>query len=225
MMIFRKSLLSAAVAILALSCTAVTASPIAHPDAIASSTLSGLEKREIVGYNDWSCKPSAQYAYPIVMIHGLGASDIEWVYMGPRFAAKGYCVFTLNYGAIPGIPVLLGLDDMRNGANQLEAFVDKVLNATGASKVDIVGHSEGSVLPRVYFKYNNGGPKTRKLAGFGSNQYGTEKNALVKFLESLGLSDVVQLVLNAVCKSCLQLFEGSEFLQQLNSPNDTVPDV
>lgn len=38
-----------------------------------------------------------------------------------------------------------------------------MLIATGAPKVDILGHSEGSTLPRVYFKYNNGDAKTSKI--------------------------------------------------------------
>lgn len=194
-MLFHKTLISA-VAALAIASASVSASPVAHP-----ASLSNLDKRAFGGYNDWNCKPSSSYPYPIVMIHGLGGNSVEWVYMATRFAAKGYCAFTLDYGHLEEVPFLNGLDDLRISANQLSEFVDKgialtkrssllllfvgvmnknseqtifflsleknekVLTATGASKVDILGHSEGSTLPRVYFKYNNGGAKTSKILG------------------------------------------------------------
>ncbi|KAF9319729.1 hypothetical protein BG003_008377 [Podila horticola] len=196
-MLFHKTLISA-VAALAIASASVSASPVAHP-----ASLSNLDKRAFGGYNDWNCKPSSSYPYPIVMIHGLGGNSVEWVYMATRFAAKGYCAFTLDYGHLEEVPFLNGLDDLRISANQLSEFVDKVLTATGASKVDILGHSEGSTLPRVYFKYNNGGAKTK----------------------SLGLHNAVEGVLDLVCKACFQLIVGSPFLKELNTPNDTVPGV
>ncbi|KAG0035764.1 hypothetical protein BGZ81_000057 [Podila clonocystis] len=218
-MLFPKTLISV-IAALAITSTSVSASPITHPD-----SPSGLDKRAFGGYNDWSCKPSPSYPYPIVMTHGLGGNSGEWVYMATRFAAKGYCAFTLDYGHLDSVPFLNGLDDLRTSANQLAAFVDKVLNATGASKVDILGHSEGSTLPRVYFKYNNGGAKTRKFAGIGSNSYGTTLASLTTLMESLGLHNEVEGVLNPLCKACFQLIVGAPFLEELNTPNDTVPGV
>jgi triacylglycerol esterase/lipase EstA (alpha/beta hydrolase family) len=41
---------------------------------------------------------------------------------------------------------------MEESAKQLAAFVDTVREATGADKVDIVGHSEGSLMPDYYVK-------------------------------------------------------------------------
>ncbi|KAF9392531.1 hypothetical protein CPB97_000613 [Podila verticillata] len=199
-MIFHKTLISAAAVALTIAPTSVSASPIAHPD-----SSFGLDKRAFGGYNDWNCKPSSSYPYPIVMTHGLGGNSGEWVYMATRFAAKGYCAFALDYGHLNEVSFLNGLDDLRTSANQLSDFVDKVLIATGAPKVDILGHSEGSTLPRVYFKYNNGGAKTRKFAGIGSNSYGTTLSSLTTLMESLGLHNVVEGVLNPVCKACFQL--------------------
>jgi hypothetical protein len=44
-------------------------------------------------------------------------------------------------------------------------------------------------------------------------------------MESLGLHNVVEGVLNPVCKACFQLIVGAPFLEELNTPNDTVPGV
>ncbi|KAG0091656.1 hypothetical protein BGZ92_000106, partial [Podila epicladia] len=118
-MLFPKTLISAVSAV-AITSISISASPIAHPD-----SSSGLDKRAFGGYNDWDCKLSSSYPYPIVMTHGLGGNSGEWVYMATRFAAKGYCAFTLDYGHLDEVPFLNGLDDLRTSANQLSAFVDK----------------------------------------------------------------------------------------------------
>ena len=45
---------------------------------------------------------------------------------------------------------------MEESAEQLSAFVDRVRAATGAGQVDIVGHSEGSLMPDYYVKFLGG---------------------------------------------------------------------
>ena len=62
----------------------------------------------------------------------------------------GYCVFALNYGDV------FGIAPMEDSAGQLATFVDGVLAATGAAKVDIVGHSEGGLMPRWYLRFLGG---------------------------------------------------------------------
>lgn len=59
----------------------------------------------------------------------------SWAYHGTRFMLKGYCVFQLNYGHVPQLPGIGGMDLIENSAQQLKTFVDQVLNATGTSKV------------------------------------------------------------------------------------------
>lgn len=71
-------------------------------------------------------------------------------------------MFSLTYGQYKNIPLLAGLDKMENSAAQLSAFVDKVLSATNATKVDLVGHSQGSLMPRYYLKFLGGQAKVGK---------------------------------------------------------------
>ncbi|KAF9097981.1 hypothetical protein BGX29_007844 [Mortierella sp. GBA35] len=139
--------------------------------------------------------------------------------MGTRFALKGYCAFSLDYGHIPGIPILGGLNDLMVSAQELSAFVDKVLAHTGASKVDLVGHSEGSFLPQVCLKYFGGRAKTDHFAGIGSNHgdcYG---------VGGLNLFGPVKGALNPVCKACFQLTVGAPFIDQVAEGGDTFPDI
>src|ERR1043166_2161725 len=104
------------------------------------------------GANDWSCKPSAAHPEPVVLVHGLGANmQSNWSYLSPRLADAGYCVFALTHGRNTSAPFPFdqfgGVVPMEESAEQLGAFIDEVLVATGAAKVDIVGHSEGSLMP------------------------------------------------------------------------------
>ncbi|CAO3571767.1 unnamed protein product [Mortierella alpina] len=145
--------------------------------------------------------------------------------MAPRFVAKGYCVFSLTYGELPGIPLLAGLDKMETSAAQLSAYVDKVLAATNTTKVNLLGHSQGSLMPRYYLRFLGGASKVDKYAAFGTIAYGTTLLGIYPFLSSLGLYDPVKKIIDPVCKSCFQFLENSSFLQNLNAGGDTVPGV
>lgn len=191
--------------------------------AIVGST-SPIKKRSFGGYNDLSCKPTAKHPHPLILLHGLLESSAVWVYMGPQFASKGYCVFSLDYGRLLNIPVG-GLNDINESAQELSDFVDKVLAATGASKVDILGHSEGSLPPRVYFKHLNGIQKTGSIAAIGSSQYGTNLHNVVPLLQQLNLFGPVHGALSPLCKACLQLTANSPFLDELNKGRDTYPEI
>ncbi|KAF9968184.1 hypothetical protein BGZ73_000212 [Actinomortierella ambigua] len=184
---------------------------------------SEMEKRlDLPGVNNWACKPKPGQA-PIVLVHGLiGNGWDNWLFHAPRFLSRGYCVFSLTY---KNIPILAGLNKMEDSAKELSDFIDKVLAATGAPKIDIVGHSQGSLMPRYYLKYMNGASKVRKFAAFGANAYGTRMFGLVPFLTGLGLYDPIKKIVDPLCLSCFQFLEGSPFLNDLNAGGDTVPGV
>ncbi|KAF9350955.1 hypothetical protein BGX26_010922 [Mortierella sp. AD094] len=139
--------------------------------------------------------------------------------MAPLFESRGYCVFGLDYGHVYELPLLGGMNDLMISAKELSDFVDKVLSATGATKVDILGHSEGSTLPRIYLKYFNGAAKT------GSIQYGTTLDGITIILKAAGLFNLLQDDLSLVCKACFQLVTGSSLLNDVNKGGDTYPEV
>jgi triacylglycerol esterase/lipase EstA (alpha/beta hydrolase family) len=91
------------------------------------------------GSNDWSCRPSAAHPYPVVLAHGtFGNMTDSWQALSPLLANDGYCVFALDYGGPPGEQIQ-ATGDIPTSAAQLGAFVDRVLDATGAAQVDVVG--------------------------------------------------------------------------------------
>ncbi|OAQ27159.1 alpha/beta-hydrolase [Linnemannia elongata AG-77] len=185
-----------------------------------------LHKRSSAGYNDWGCRVSAKKPNPIVFVHGLGSNGLEnWQYFGPRFALAGYCTFTITYGQYKNIPLLAGLDKMENSAAELSTFVDRVLTQTNSTKVFLVGHSEGSMMPRYYLKYLGGQTKVAKYAAIGSIVYGSSLYNLVPFLTGLGLYDPIKKIVDPLCLSCFQVLQDSPFLKDLNEGGDTVPGV
>src|SRR6478752_1028211 len=120
------------------------------------------------GANDWSCKPTAAHPRPVVLVHGTFADmSNSWQAISPLLKNNGYCVFALNYGDYNGSGAIgvYGVDDVRNSAKELSAFVDNVLTSTGASEVDMVGHSQGGMMPRYYLKFLGGAEKVHTLVG------------------------------------------------------------
>lgn len=98
------------------------------------------------GANDWSCRPSAGHPRPVVLVHGAFADMSDsWQALSPLLRNHGYCVFALNYGALAGSDAfgVYAVGDIAQSAAQLSDFVERVLVATDARRVDLVGHSQG----------------------------------------------------------------------------------
>jgi pimeloyl-ACP methyl ester carboxylesterase len=176
------------------------------------------------GWNDWGCRPSAAHPEPVVLVHGLGANDtVNWFFHAPKIAAQGYCVFSLTYGTGILGPGVGGLASMRDSAAQLGRFVDRVRSTTGAAKVDIVGHSEGSTMPAYYLKYG-GAAKVAHFVGFGANYRGTTLGGLDALAKAL-LTSVPGLgaVLRTACGACTEYLAPSAFLDDLARGGVHVP--
>ena len=71
---------------------------------------------------------------------------------------------------------------MEQSAAQLSAFVDRVLAATGARKVDIVGHSEGATMPDYYIEYLGGAAKVARYVGVSGVKHGTTLHGIGTFV-------------------------------------------
>src|SRR6476646_685179 len=133
------------------------------------------------GANNWSCKPSAAHPRPVVLVHGTFADMSDsWQALSPLLKNNGYCVFALNYGDYQGSGAIgvYGVDDIPTSAGELGAFVDKVLAATGAAEADLVGHSQGGMMPRYYLKYLGGAAEVHTLVGLSPSNHGTTLDGL-----------------------------------------------
>ncbi|MER5665340.1 esterase/lipase family protein [Streptomyces mirabilis] len=175
------------------------------------------------GWNDYSCKPSASHPRPVVLVHGTFANSIDnWLAFAPYLEDRGYCVFSLDYGQLPGVPLFNALGPIDKSAEQLQAFVDKVLAATGAAKADLVGHSQGGLMPRYYLKFLGGAAKVNTFVGIAPDNHGTTLDGLTNLLPYFpGAEDL----LSAATPALADQIVGSAFLTKLNAGGDTVPGV
>ncbi|GAA4794850.1 alpha/beta fold hydrolase [Streptomyces sanyensis] len=175
------------------------------------------------GWNDFSCQPSSAHPRPVVLVHGtLGNKIDNWLVLAPYLVKRGYCVFSLDYGQLPGVPFFHGLGPIEESAAQLDAFVERVRTSTGAAKVDIVGHSQGGMMPRYYLKYLGGASEVNALVGLAPNNHGTTLLGLTRLLPYFpGASDL----LDRHAPALTAQVAGSDFLTRLNAGGDTVPGV
>ncbi|MER5970009.1 alpha/beta fold hydrolase [Streptomyces sp. NPDC002055] len=195
---------------------ALTATPAVADDGTAARTTSS-------GWNDFSCRPSAAHPRPVVLVHGtLGNSIDNWLGLAPYLVQRGYCVFSLDYGQLPGVPFFHGLGPIEASARQLSAYVDRVLAATGAAEADLVGHSQGGMMPRHYLKFLGGAEKVNALIGLAPDNHGTTLNGLTWLLDQFpGAKDAI----GRSAPGLTDQVAGSDFLTRLNEGGDTVPGV
>ncbi|MET8287519.1 esterase/lipase family protein [Streptomyces sp. NPDC048448] len=206
-----KRLLRPLVALLLAAAVAVVPAATAHAAAPSS------------GWNDYSCRPSASHPRPVVLVHGTFANSVDnWLSFAPYLVARGYCVYSLDYGQLPGVPIFNALGPIDKSAGQLQVFVDKVLAATGAAKADLVGHSQGGMMPRYYLKFLGGAAKVNTFVGIAPDNHGTTLDGLTKLLPYFpGAEDL----LSAATPALADQIAGSAFLTKLNAGGDTVPGV
>jgi triacylglycerol esterase/lipase EstA (alpha/beta hydrolase family) len=188
-------------------------------DFIAGATATALAPTTPPpGANNFSCKPTAIHPYPVVLVHGTIANmDDNWQAASPVLANHGYCVFAFDYGGTSASSPIQGTGEIAASAAQLSSFVNEVLVATGSPKVDLVGHSQGGMMPRYYIDALGGGAKVDKLVALAPSNYGTTLDGLTKLARLLGASSLIDAGLSTVCEACVEQEEGSSFLAGLNA--------
>ncbi|OJJ50380.1 hypothetical protein ASPZODRAFT_128995 [Penicilliopsis zonata CBS 506.65] len=106
--------------------------------------------------NDFTCR-STTHPNPVVLLHGLGATWYEDLnYLQAFLAASDFCTFASTYGAYDAFPFLGGLKPINDSAAEIASYIRTVANETGASKIDLVGHSEGGFQTLYVPKFEAG---------------------------------------------------------------------
>lgn len=99
---------------------------------------------------------------PVVMCHGLLASGDTYAGQVKRFRQNNYCensIYVFDWNTLGG-----GSSEL-----ELDAFIDDVLAATGATQVELVGHSAGGGLGYDYLSDPTRAAKVSHYVHIGSS--------------------------------------------------------
>jgi pimeloyl-ACP methyl ester carboxylesterase len=209
--------------------------PTAHADPlpVQYNFLAGIPAElsnpngSLPGSNDYTCKPSERHPNPVVLVHGTGGSQqTNWISLVPVLKNEGYCVFALTYGELAGqwpLSRIGGLGAKDVSAWQLKLFVDNVLAKTGATKVDIVGHSQGTQIPTYWAKYYGGAAKIDKYVSLAPYWLGSDSDdearsdVIAMFADQLGLPPAA--IPDTGCPDCTAAPGDGDFAAAINAPN------
>jgi triacylglycerol lipase len=144
--------------------------------------------------------PAASFAKePILFVHGWSESSSVWKTMIANFEKDGYAKSELSaysYNSSTSNKTL--------AETEVKSRVEALKKATGATKVDIIAHSMGSLNTRWYVKFVSGGEaNVDDWVSLGGPNHGT---------------DTANFCFSA---ACTEMRIGSTFLSELNATDET----
>lgn len=135
---------------------------------------------------------------PILFVHGFSGSASNWNTMVERFEKDGWPKSYLR-----AYSYNTSQSNKTDAEQNVKPEVEKLLKATGASKVDIIAHSMGSLNTRWYIRFLGGESTVDDWVSLGGPNHGTET---ANFCFST---------------SCTEMRVGSKFLSELNAGDET----
>jgi pimeloyl-ACP methyl ester carboxylesterase len=132
------------------------------------SRWSGFHEAGTDSYDDWAplSLPPSYWLFNFTY-YNLRPSDERGEYTAGagRIGSNGafWCAAHAAAGHLPATGDAYYADVTHEYAADLAAFVDAVLRATGAEKVDLVGHSMGGLVARSYLQFHEGYARVRRL--------------------------------------------------------------
>lgn len=194
-----RSLTAVATALVAASTSTVMAVGTNHPD------------------NDYTCR-SERHPNPVIMLHGLmSSSHVGLNKLEEWLQDHDFCTFSLTYGVSTN-PSVGGLTPIADSSKEIESFIRDVKRRTGASKVDLVGHSEGAFQALYVAKFGKVAQDIDKIVGIAPPTHGTEPASISQYVD--GLKELDQLLASisytaAGCGACFDLVENGGAVKRL----------
>lgn len=142
-----------------------------------------------LGVNDWDTTLEDGQV-PVVLVHGTWMNSYcTWADIAPLLVENGHRVFATNYGKdadsyVSRARAVYASDGILQSQVELAAFINKVLEDTGAQQVDLIGHSQGGAQVVLYANLSSRKgepdpstgkrlPKVRNAIGISSSHQGT----------------------------------------------------
>ncbi|OMQ08356.1 lipase [Corynebacterium amycolatum] len=172
---------------------------------------------------------------PVVMIHGMNSNSYQtYARMAPELKAMGKCLYAFNVGklgpdefsVLGSIPTMRNMTPLDTALAELTAKIDALKAETGATAVDIVGHSAGGTLAAAYAKQEQGrGIGT--VVSLAGVLHGTSLLGISYGLEQLDQFDNAgdKAAGYIVSPSLVDLLQHSEFMAKMNEGGLEQPGV
>jgi triacylglycerol esterase/lipase EstA (alpha/beta hydrolase family) len=142
--------------------------------------------------------PTASAQDPILFVHGYTETASVWNTMVGRFEKDGYPKSYLS-----AYSYNTSQSNVTDAEKEVKPRVETLLKNTGATKVDIIAHSMGSLNTRYYIKNLGGDLKVDDWVSLGGPNHGTD---FANWCSSA---------------SCVEMRIGSTFLNNLNATDET----
>lgn len=176
----------------------------------------GLGSALAANINDFSCQSTKN---PVVLLHALGANDLELRSMQLWLQNQGYCTYAQTYGAYDGFDLIGGLKPINESASEIASYINQVVQNTGSSKIDLVGHSEGAFEALYVPKFEDVSQLIDKIIAISPSTHGASYGGLTNLAYVFGNSSraLVGDALQAVgCSSCDDLAWDGAAISRLN---------
>jgi triacylglycerol esterase/lipase EstA (alpha/beta hydrolase family) len=165
------------------------------------------------GANVPGCHSTAR-PIPVVLVNGtFGNAVDDFGGLAPTLANAGYCVYTFDYGA-PSGQLIQSIGPVPVSAQTLAGYVQQVLAESGASQVNLIGHSQGGMLAEYYAKVLGGARYVHDLVGLSPTTHGTTLDGLTLLAD---LFPGAGSLIGDACQACVDQETGSAVIQQLDN--------
>ncbi|OLT50113.1 hypothetical protein BJF89_11735 [Corynebacterium sp. CNJ-954] len=176
-----------------------------------------------VGFVDdlWHARPTDERPYPVVLLHGTISSKNAWQNLVVSLRDRGWVVFAPDYG-------IHGTQDVLTSARDIAAYLDQVFAATGAEKIDIVGHSQGGLLARYWINEMGGADRIHHLVSLSAPHHGTTVRGLLASV--ITASETTVRVAEAVVSKMMgpagmQQVVGAPLIETMTTGPETRPGI
>ncbi len=180
-----------------------TPSPSASPATSTNASTSAVTPADLpgvglAGVNVVGCRSAEP---PVLLLHGsFSTAAGNFSTIAPALLAAGRCVYAIDYGAE-------GTAAVKDSAAQVAVFVHQVLVASGASRLDVVGYSQGGLVLRTALRLNGIADDVRVAVLLAPSFHGTT-------------SPLARAIPGAICPACADQIAGSDLLRELDVGGD-----
>ena len=179
----------------------------------------GLERKPALPFNDPEFTPA--HPTPVLYVHGINSRTAAFESNARYLQDQGFWVWGYDYGDMLA-PGFFGVGDLDAIVEDVAENVEKVLRATGSDQVDIVAHSQGALMTKMFIA-RGGADKVRRVVAMGGNFHGTDFRGWAGRLGKVAAR--FPRLTAFFASGALQQLVGSDWLTDFSEVPDTDPSV